>query len=112
MTLTELKRKYNLIGSLLENININKVNNSVTLEIDFCYWQQADFVNGNKETGMVKLCFSECGDYNISNHKINSDEIVNVEITDDTIDICVENDLTNDYYHIIISSSDVEFTEI
>lgn len=112
MKLTEFKRRYNLIGSLLENIIVDKGVNSVTLEIDFCYWQQADFVDGNKETGIVKLCFSECGDYNISNHKINSDEIVDVEITDDTIDICVENDLTNDYYHIIISSSNAELTEL
>lgn len=62
--------------------------NSVTLEIDFCYWQQADFVDGDKETGMVELCFSECVDCDISNHAINSDEIVKVEVADNTIRIC------------------------
>lgn len=109
---TELKRKYNLIGSLLENIIVDKVINSIMLEIDFCYWQQADFVDGDKETGMVELRFSECVDYNISNHKINSDEIVKVEVTGNTIDIYVESDITNDYHHIVISSSNVEFIEL
>lgn len=112
MKLSEFKRKYNLIGSLLENINVDKVIKSVTLEIDFCYWQQADFVDGDKETGMVKLRFSECAYWDISNHKINSDEIVKVEVTDNTIDICVESDLSNDYHHIVISSSNVEFIEL
>lgn len=112
MTLTDFKRKYNLIGSLLESITVDKGMTSVTLEIDFCYWLQADFVEENKETGMVKICFSKCDKCDISNHEINSDEIVNVEVTDDTIDICVENDLSNNYYHIIISSSNVELIEL
>lgn len=37
MTLTDFKRKYNLVGSLLENIIINKETDSLTLEIDFCF---------------------------------------------------------------------------
>lgn len=112
MKLIDFKRKYNLIGSLLESIIIDKSINSVTLEIDFCYWQQADFVDGDRETGMVELSFFECYDCDISNHKINSDEIVKVEVIDNTIDICVESDVTNDYHHIVISSSNVEMIEL
>lgn len=76
MTLTDFKSKYNLVGSLLENITINKEPDSIILEIDFCYWQQADFIDGDKETGIVELHFSECSQCDISNHRINSDEIV------------------------------------
>lgn len=112
MTLTDFKSKYNLVGSLLENITTNKELDSITLEIDFCYWQQTDFVDGNKETGMIELCFSECSQSEISNHKINSDEIVKVEVADNTIDICVESDITNDYHHIFISALNVEFAEL
>lgn len=112
MKLTDFKKRYNLIGSLLENIIVDKVINLVTLEIDFCYWQQTDFVDGDKETGMVELRFSECVDCDISDHKINSDEIVKVEVVGNTIDICVESDLTNDYHHIVISSSNVELIEL
>lgn len=112
MTLTDFKSKYNLVGSLLENITINKEPDSIILEIDFCYWQQTDFIDGNKETGIVELYFSGCSQCEISNHKINSDEIVKVEFTENSIDICVESDITNDYHHIFISALNVEFTEL
>lgn len=112
MTLTDFKSKYNLVGSLLENITINKELDSITLEIDFCYWQQTDFIDGDKESGIVELHFSECSQCEISNHKINSDEIVKVEFTDNSIDICVKSDITNDYHHIFISALNVEFAEL
>lgn len=112
MTLTDFKSKYNLVGSLLENITTNKELDSITLEIDFCYWQQTDFIDGDKETGIVELHFSECSQCEISNHKINSDEIVKVEFTENSIDICVESDITNDYHHIFITALNVEFAEL
>lgn len=112
MTLKDFKRKYNLVGSLLENIIINKETDSIILEIDFCYWQQVDFIDGEKETGIIELRFSECSQCDISNHRINSDEIVKVEFTENSIDICVESDLTNDYHHIVISALNVEFVEL
>ena len=112
MTLTDFKSKYNLVGSLLENITINKEPDSIILEIDFCYWQQADFIDGDKETGIVELHFSECSQCDISNHRINSDEIVKVEFKENSIDICVESDLTNNYHHIVISALNVELVEL
>lgn len=109
MKITELTKKYNLIGSLLENIYVDESKKTITLEIDFCYWLQHSYRDGDKETGMISLVFSEYSQCDIDQHTINSDEIVKVETFDDTsIDICVESDLTGDYHHIKLSALNVE----
>lgn len=112
MKVIELTKKYNLLGSLLENIYVDESKKTITLEIDFCYWLQQSYTEGGKETGVVSLVFSDYSYCGIDRHTINSDEIVKVETIDDTsIDICVESDLTGDYHHIKLSALNVEVYE-
>lgn len=113
MKIANLIKAYNLVGSLLENIRIDTSKRTITLDLDFCYWQQEGYVDGDEETGSLSLVFSDCGKFDICRHKINSDEIVNVSVVDDdSIDICVENDLSGEYYHLKISAAEVEVFNI
>lgn len=111
MTIKEFINKVYLIGSLLENISYDKATNIVCLEIDFCYWQQSSFEDGEKETGIVLIEFSNCSNCTYDNYKINSDEIVKVELLDNSINICVESDVTGSYHNIQICANNVNFIE-
>lgn len=111
MTTKEFINKVYLIGSLLESISYDKATNTACLEIDFCYWQQSTFKDGDKETGIVIIEFSDCSICTYENYEINSDEIVKVEFSNNTINICVESDITGTYHNILICSNNVKFIE-
>lgn len=113
MKISKLIKTYNLTGSLLETVQVDAIKRTIILELDFCYWQQKDYDDNDAETGMAGLIFSDCTKYNISNHTINSDEIVKATAIDDnTIDICVESDITEEYHHIEISAMNVELVRL
>ena len=107
MNAKDFLKQHNLIGSLLESIAVDREDRSVCLEIDYCYWQQSNYNEGDEETGIVFLKFENCTSYSFDEHPLNSDEIVKVEITDNEIDICLESDITSDYHHIKINCSNV-----
>ena len=107
MTINEFIKQHNLIGSLLESISANDIEKSLCLEIDYCYWQQSNYHEGDEETGIVIFEFENCTSYAFDDHPLNSDEIVKVEILDNEINICVESDLTGEYHHIKINCSNV-----
>ncbi len=111
MTIKEFINKVYLIGSLLEKVSYDKATNTACLEIDFCYWQQSTFKDGEKETGIVLIEFSDCSTCTYDNYKINSDEIVKVELLNNSINICVESDVTGTYHNIQICANSVKFTE-
>lgn len=113
MKISNLIKTYNLIGSLLEAIQIDINKKTITLTLDFCYWQQKDYNDKDTETGIVALIFYNYTEYDISRHIINSDEIVNIKTIDsNTIDICVESDITGKYHHIKISALNVELMQL
>lgn len=107
MNINEFLKQHNLVGSLLESISVNDIEKTLCLEIDYCYWQQPNYNDEDKETGIVVFEFDNCHSYSFDDHTINSDEVVKVEIFDDELDICVESDLTGDYHHIKISAQNV-----
>ena len=108
MSIKDFLKKHNLIGSLLESIAVDSEDSSVCLEIDYCYWQQSDYNEGDEETGIVFFKFENCTSYSFDEHLLNSDEIVKVENIDDEIDICVESDITGEYHHIKINCLNVQ----
>lgn len=111
MNISEFAKQHNLIGSLLEKISVNDIEKSLCLEIDYCYWRQTNYKEGDEETGIVIFKFENCSSYAFDDHTLNSDEIVKVEILDNEIDICVESDLTGEYHHIRINCSNVQMMD-
>lgn len=107
MTINEFVKQHNLSGSLLESISVNDSEKSLCLEIDYCYWQQSNYKEGDEETAILLFSFENCSSYSFDDHTINSDEIVKAEIVDDGLDICVESDITGDYHHIIINAQNI-----
>ncbi len=111
MKMIKFITKYNLRGSLLEKVSVNE--NTVILTLDYCYWQQDDYKDGTKETGIVDIVFDHVNNFIHEDYQINSDEIIDVFIDEnDQLNIKVFNDINLKYYNCIIDCDRVEFTEI
>jgi len=112
MFIKEFIQKHNLHDSLLENIEIDKAGNIVTLTIDYCYWQQSDYCEGKIETEIVHILFSGVSNIICDNHILNSDEIVSCKCQqENTFVLKVESDITKRYHIIKITANSVEMTD-
>lgn len=109
----EFAKRYNLHDSLLESIEVNEVDRTAKLIIDFCYWQQPGYRDGNLETGIIALVFSDLKILECDNRQIDSDEIVECKCIDEnTLSIYVESDVTDDCHSILISAGDISIMQI
>lgn len=55
MTINELLDKYHFHDSTIEEITYDISNGKLEFIIDFCYWLQNGYSDGDKENGLVKL---------------------------------------------------------
>lgn len=112
MTISEFFSEYNLHDSLLESINYDEERKTITLEIDFCYWQQESYTDDMPETGMIKLIFSNVTKFDYTPFSINSDEIIGVNNNSDG-ELYLEffNDRTEECHSLSIIAEEVEIVE-
>lgn len=109
MTISELCKKYNLHDSLIEGISYDRVKNVIIIDVDFCYWQQEQYINDMKETGKIKLIFSGVLNFNYTQYPINSDEIISINNTSDNeLFLEVYSDVTEECHCLNISAKQVE----
>ncbi len=112
MTVKDFVSSIVLHDSLLEAIDVCKENNTITITVDFCFWQQKDFREGTSETGIVKLIFRGVESYSLDADELNSDEIVGCTYKDEnTITIQAINDLSGDCRNYTIKAVDVLLVE-
>ena len=57
MTIQTFIEKYYLHDSLITKITHNET--SVNIEVEFCYWQQENYKEGDSEVGMIEISFSD-----------------------------------------------------
>ena len=107
MKVKDLVKNHNLTGSLLESIQVSDDGKTICLEIDYCYWQQTNYNEEDEETGILLFTFKNCDFFSFDDYNINSDEIVKVELNNNELVICVENDLTGNYHYIRINAQNV-----
>ncbi len=109
MFINEFIQKHNLHDSLLENIEIDKADNTVKLTVDYCYWQQTEYCDGEIETGIVHILFSGVSNIICDDHTLNSDEIVSCSCQQgNTFVLKMESDITGCYHTIEITANSVE----
>ena len=107
MNPVDFTKKYNLHDSLLEKLEISKDNRTVTLTVDFCYWQQNEYTQGEPETGMVKAVFTEVESVVFEPFQINSDEIMRCAAEGRRTEIEVYSDKTKSCHVISITAGNV-----
>ena len=109
MTISEFFSEYNLHDCLIESINYDEVRKTITLEIDFCYWQQESYTDDTPETGMITLVFSDVKEFDYTPFEIDSDEIISVQNNSENelyFEVC--NDMTEECHSIRIEAQQVE----
>jgi hypothetical protein len=112
VTITNFLKKYNLHDSLLEKIDVYPEQQTLVLTVDYCYWQQNEYRDGEAETGIVIITFSGVKEFFCDDHEINSDEIIAcTDDGDDRLMIQVASDITGNVHTLIVSAEDVGMTE-
>lgn len=93
MNLNDFVNEYNLHDSLLEKIEFDSISKKLILEIDFCFWSQASYKEGEKENGIIQLCFSNVNNFTSEISEPDSDSILEFNCTSNNhVKITVETD--------------------
>lgn len=109
MNKLEQLAEYNFHDSLLEDILYDEGNKKVSLKIDFCNWKQKWYNESDEETSIISIVFNNASDIVIPKFNLNSDEIIEFEVSaDNNVKIVVFNDIENASYEIICNAESVE----
>ena len=111
MTINELLDKYHFHDSTIEEITYDISNGKLEFIIDFCYWLQNGYSDGDKENCLVKLCFSSVDDYEWKTGVIDSFAILEIDIEDSTVKMNILDAFNNKFYEIQFTCKSVEFVE-
>ncbi len=63
MTIREFLDKYNLHDSYFEKVTYNEGLKTLILIINFAFWMQEDYVDGNPENGKLQVVFKNVNFY-------------------------------------------------
>ena len=79
MKITDFIRDFNLHDSLLENCIYNFDSKELCFEIDFCYWAQKNYKNGDTDNGIVNIRFFDVYEFVRDDYVIHSDSIISIK---------------------------------
>ena len=89
MNVAEFEEKYYLHDSSIDKIEYDAENKKLTLTIDFCFWMQLWYEQGNPENGYIAVTFENVSFYEYEDYdpsKLFSDftpEILDAKVEDD-----------------------------
>ena len=63
MTLKEFEARYYLHDSFIESLNYDNANAKLTIVLNFAFWMQKDFVEGEEENGLLEVAFRNVTSY-------------------------------------------------
>ena len=109
MNAKEFVEQFIMHDSLIDAMSVSDDDTTVTMTIDFAFWMQKGYREGDPETGLLKVTFHnvtklECPD------EIPFGEISILKVTEDdgNLRFAVMNDMTDDYYDLLIRAESIE----
>lgn len=114
MTLKEFASNYYLHDSFIESQVYDSSNRVLTLVINFAFWMQKDFVEGEAENGLIEVTFHDVTSYELYGGDPTSDfvSILNVVADEDKIVISLFDDENEVYIEMKISSMSVDVRKL
>lgn len=111
MKVNEFLEKYCLHDSTIDEIRYNSHEKELIWHMDFAFWMQKDYVEGNPENGMINLHF-----YNVENYsgligKIDWFSVDSITLHPNGIITCVVLDDYNDdcyIWNFYVSNIEIE----
>ena len=108
MTLKEFEKEYCLHDSYIESMQYNEDKATLSLIINFAYWMQANYVEGEEETGLIEVSFSQVTGYSCEGDPAGRFVgILNAEALGDSFVIRLLDDMSLQYMEFIIHAADV-----
>ncbi len=110
MTVQEFCRKYYLHDSLLEKVEFDNYNKTLTFWVSFCEFMQSNYKNGDFENSDRIFTFNNVEEFSFPhNIQLSSDIFLEQKITDEnTVNFCMMSDCEPNVYQIKIRCQDVE----
>ena len=112
MKVIDFVNEYYLHDSFIKSVEKDDNNHTVTLFIHFAFWMQKGFVEGNPESGVIKVVF-----YNVREYKCEDGDpvgafvgILNAEYKDGSLVISMLDDETVSYFELVIAADEVTVT--
>ena len=113
MTAQDFIKNYIMHDSLIDNVEILDKGKTIVLWVDFSYWMQEEYKEGDPDTGKLKITFYDVEDYSIPEN-VNWDDtsILDSYISGETVILNLENemaflrnDVTNSFLVLSICSN-------
>ena len=110
MQIYDFIKNYNLHDSFFEDVSYDEHMRVVVLNINFAFWMQKSYVDGNPENGIIRVVF-----HNVREYSCNGGDptgpfvgILGAELAGDGIIIKLLDDETNECFDMRIVSDHVE----
>ena len=98
MFIDDFVTKYEMHDSLVLNIVLER--NSLILTIDFCFWMQSDYKEGETETGIVKVVFEGVTDYTGITGEVDNFSILDMTYVNNVITILICDDYNDSSFQV------------
>ena len=105
MLIEDFVTKYEMHDSLILNIVLE--NNSLILTIDFCFWMQSQYREGEVETGIIKVVFDSVTDYVGITGEVDNFSILDMNYENGVINFLICDDYNDTSYQIQFKAKSV-----
>lgn len=114
MTLKEFEANYYLHDSFIESLNYDAANAKLTLVINFAFWMQKDFVEGEEENDLLEVAFRNVTSYTCNGGDPTGDSvgILNTAVNEDCIVISLLNDENGAFFEMKITAAAVDVKKL
>ena len=109
MNAKEFVERFIMHDSLIDAMSVDDGNATVTMTIDFAFWMQKGYCEGDPETGLLAVTFRnvtklECPD------ELPFGDISILRVTEEegSLRFAIMNDMTDDYYNLLIKAESIE----
>lgn len=108
MKMIDFFNNYEFHDSLLNKIDFNKEKKTLSMNIELCNYEQKNYKEDDEETSIVDVVFSGCESYDGLSGNLNTHSILETVLnSDNQITFNVMDDLTNDYYELVVQANTV-----
>ena len=109
MNAKEFVERFIMHDCLIDAMSVDDGNATVTMTIDFAFWMQKGYRDGDPETGLLAVTFRnvtklECPD------ELPFGDISILRVTEEegSLRFAIMNDMTDDYYDLLIKAESIE----
>lgn len=114
MTIKEFAANYYLHDSFIESLTYDTTNATLVITINFAFWMQKDFREGEKENGLIEVTL-----HNVTSYECNGGDpagdfvvILNAVADNSGIIISLLDDENDDYFEMKITATVVDVKKL